>query len=113
MGAVTDPRTMHSYAQIVVAKISAVRSCRPILRAAVGCHRNSCRRMPDNLGRMGCFGDLGQLLGVHLLRLVLRIGYRPDYREAHVLVGDEMGSHRNHLVEIGVGEVLNLGQIQA
>jgi hypothetical protein len=46
----------------------AVRSCRPILHAAVGCCRNSCLRKLGSL-RIGYFGALGLLLGGLQLRL--------------------------------------------
>jgi hypothetical protein len=88
---------------------AAVRSCRPILRAAAGCH-SSCHRKLGSL-RIGCFGALGLLLGALLLgALQLRLGQHSrhlGYREVLDLVaGDGRGILHTQLAEIVVEEVL-------
>ena len=83
---------------------AAVRSCRPILRAAAGCH-SSCHRKLGSL-RIGCFGALGLLLGGLLLRLGQHSRHF-GYREVLGLVaGDGRGILRTQLAEIVVEEVL-------
>ena len=84
----------------------AVRSCRPILHAAVGCCHSSCLRKLDSL-RIGCFGALGPLLGDLQLHLDHLHTSQFGYRAIRGLVAvNEQGNLRIQLAEIVEGEAL-------
>ena len=85
---------------------AAVRSCRPILHAAVGCCHSSCLRKLGSL-RIGCFGALGPLLGDLQRRLDHLRRSQFGYRAIHGLVAaDVLGILRIQLAEIVEGEEL-------